>query len=560
MLRPPCAAGAPRYGAQGFGFVTGAERLADPALRIPELGNGFVPAWWYGDEVLETLQGDAQGTEVLPSGAVLAADLPGRLVPLCYRVRLPAGRYRVCAVLEARQPCAEALLFLGRRRLCWRGALAAGQRAEAEGLCDVSPIIPRGQTGRREADGLEITLAAPGVRLCALRVEQVQLPAVYIMGDSTVTDQPADLPYAPGASYAGWGQMLPLFLGGQACVSNHAHSGLTTESFRTEGHYDILLDLVRPGDLVLMQFGHNDQKLPRLQAGGGYRDRLAQYIAELRAVGARPVLVTPLARNSWHSAGRYNDLLAAYAAAVLELGAQTGTPVVDLHADMMQAVCAAGLEGAKRWFYPGDYTHTNDFGACMAAGFVAAALARLGLVQAAPAAPWEPHGPFAPLQPPADTKLAPPEGAGPAFAEYDELRPHAPLTRAEALALVISAMHFFPINVYNDLYEDVVGHEPYAGTVQCAAQNGLIPPDFVADGCLHPQQAVSLQEFLRLLMRGCASRRTVQPSALRPSGVAPQAMEAVQLALGAGLVTPGEDWDAPLPRNRAAALCRALGI
>ncbi len=64
--------------------------------------------------------------------------------------------------------------------------------------------------------------------LASLSIKREMSPVVYIAGDSTVTDQSAEYPYAPGTSYSGWGQMLAYFLPGRAAVSNHAHSGLTT--------------------------------------------------------------------------------------------------------------------------------------------------------------------------------------------------------------------------------------------------------------------------------------------------------------------------------------------
>mgnify|MGYP000556227301 FL=1 len=167
--------------------------------------------------------------------------------------------------------------------------------------------------------------------------------------------------------------MLPAYLP-DVCITNHAHSGLTTESFTSEGHWDIVKPRLRAGDICLYQFGHNDQKLAHLQAYGGYTDRLRTYIKEARTAGAVPVLVTPLARNSWKDAAHYNDFLADFANAVLTLGKAENVMVLDLHTWAMALMQQDGLETAKRWFYPGDYTHTNDFGAYKMAGFVAHAL------------------------------------------------------------------------------------------------------------------------------------------------------------------------------------------
>ena len=86
-------------------------------------------------------------------------------------------------------------------------------------------------------------------------------------------------------------------------------------------------------------------------------DCLRTYIKETRTAGAVPVLITPLARNSWRDPTHYNDFLADFADAVLDLGKEEAVPVLDLHAYAMQLIRQEGLETAKRWFYPGDYTH-----------------------------------------------------------------------------------------------------------------------------------------------------------------------------------------------------------
>jgi lysophospholipase L1-like esterase len=204
-----------------------------------------------------------------------------------------------------------------------------------------------------------------------LKVETWLGKTIYLAGDSTVTDQSAEYPYTPSLSYGGWGQMLPAFLDGVYGVSNHSHSGLTTESFRTEGHYNILMEQIKSGDICLFQFGHNDQKLDHLKASEGYRVNLIQYIKEVREKGAIAILVTPLARNSWAEDGSvYHDLLKEYAEEVISLGRTMSVPVVDLHGKSMELIKEYGLEGSKQWFYPLDYTHTNDYGAWKMAGYV----------------------------------------------------------------------------------------------------------------------------------------------------------------------------------------------
>lgn len=554
-------AGAPYEGKKGCGFVTGENTAELPVLQTPELNSGFIPAWWYVGKPLVSVCQDAFGCYAAADESVRKEDLEqDRHVPLIFRVDVPsAGQYRVTVTLYAVDDEAEVLLFQSRRRLAWHGSLRCGEYVRKTFLTDVSPVIPRGKTEPEACSGIQIALVSGSARLCAVSAEKTCCRMMYIMGDSTVTDQSADVPYAPGASYSGWGQMISAFLPDGVGVSNHAHSGLTTESFRSEGHWRIMAGLIRPGDLCLMQFGHNDQKLDHLKAYGGYTERLKQYIGELRAMGAVPVLITPLSRNTWKPDGSYNDLLAEYAEACFRLGKETDVPVVDLHGASRRWIETNGLEKSKQWFFPGDYTHTNDWGAYRIAAFVSRELKSLGMLPLIlPTEEWACGAPVAPLEPPADAEESRPEDNTPLFADLE--RPGDALTRIEAFEMVIQTMHFFPINVYNDMFDDVVGHEPYAGTVQCAAQNGLIPPFLVVDGKLHPRQTATLKEYLAILMAGYASRRTLSAKDGSARKVALSADETIKLAVSLGLVPEESPWDMPVTRGRAAELCRAVRL
>lgn len=397
----------PRYRPGDQGFVTEKEWNLYPALRIPEVNSGFTLPPWYEKTPLSELADTGHGVSIHLSAAV--PDFRERALPLWYKMDVGSGRFRITVTLSAREDGGEALLFVGRRRLCWRGRLEKGKSVTVSALCEVSPIIASGggdaavsDLGRME--GVSIDVSIVGAVLMSLTVEDWSGPALYLMGDSTVTDQPAQIPYAPGAPYSGWGQMLPCYLGEQFCVSNHSHSGLSTETFRDRGHYGLLRELLKPGDAVMIQFGHNDQKRKHLSAESGFTDNLVRYIDELRAAGANPVLVTPLARNTWTSETEYNDMLAPFAAAMQAVGRNQNVPVLDLHKAMKDTVCRAGLEKARIWYHAGDFTHTNDFGAYMAAGFVAEEMARAGLAQRKIFPDWKIHGPM--------TELTPPSGEG----------------------------------------------------------------------------------------------------------------------------------------------------
>lgn len=547
----------------GYGFITGANREKIPVLRIPEANGGFLHKWWYAQKETTRIEIGEHGCTWKASEEVGKSEIKGYFIPLCYRQDVPeAGNYRLTLTLWAEKDMEEVLLFAGRRRLVWRGAVSADQSLMVTAVCDVSPIIPRGQT--EPLMDLSICLSIIGgeetLFLQSVRIEKTEAHRVYIMGDSTVADQTADFPYAPGVCYSGWGQMLGAFLPLDYCVSNHAHSGLTTESFRSEGHWNVMEPLIRPGDYCLLQFGHNDQKLDYLKADEGYTMRLERYVRELWEKGAKPVLVTPLARNSWYNPENYHDLLFDYAEAVLELGNRRNVPVLDLHGYSMAWIRKLGIEDAKQWFFPSDYTHTNDFGAYKMAAFVSEGLCRIMNTEPIKQGEWIPHGPFMSPAPQAGCRMAATKQNTDALERFASERPDQFITRVECLELVIQRMRFFPINVYNDLFEDVIGHEPFAGTVQCAAQNHMIPPFFICDGKLDPGRAVTLQDFLAVLMPAYGSRKKLRKAESVPDSIEEGAKDAIRLAMGEGLVRWDSPWNRLLTRKEAVDLCRAVQI
>lgn len=563
---------------KSWGFVTEANRRADPMLQIPELNAGFDAFCWYRDRDLTRIAQDASGCYV-DSPCILSqfSENSGRRIPLTFKADVPGwGNYKVRLKLFAAVKEEELLIFLGRRRLFYRGKLSAGEELETEFLLNICDIIPRGRKMIYPDYSAEITLVGNAPRLVSAEICPVQSSVLYIAGDSTVTDQSGEYPYAPGSSYCGWGQMLSAFTGSLAAVSNHAHSGLTTESFRSEGHYQIILNHIQKGDYCLFQFGHNDQKMNHLKAEEGYRNNLVTYIKEIRAKEASPILVTPLARNSWRgSDGSYNDLLQNYALVCKEIGAQMKVPVVDLHGKSMEFVRNLGLEEAKLYYFPGDFTHSNDYGAYKMAGFVAEDLleqlsgGKFGKTGEKPANEWIPERNISLPRPPANWE----GGDDPADGKElfrDLTRPEEWLTRAEAMDLVIQAMNFFPVNVYNDMFEDVAGHEWYAGTIECAYQNGMIPQFMVREKKIFPDKAVTLREFLSIAMTGyqCRKRLPVQPikqQSLKKSSRKFVTIhsplweeEEIQAASAMGIAAKEADLDHFISRKNAAAICKTL--
>ncbi|MFT4177099.1 MAG: rhamnogalacturonan acetylesterase [Luteolibacter sp.] len=215
---------------------------------------------------------------------------------------------------------------------------------------------------------LEINGKQPGVVTIDIKPAE-NATTLFLVGDSTVTDQRNE-------PYAGWGQMLPRFFQQGIAVSNQAESGLALHSFERQKRLDKVLSMMKKGDYLFIQFGHNDQKNKAPNAGPftTYKDNLKTYIAAARKKGGIPVLVTPMERRRWDK-GTVKTTLSDYAEAVRQAGAEENVKVIDLHAMSLKLYAALGEENSKKAFafapagtYPGqdkamaDNTHHNSFG------------------------------------------------------------------------------------------------------------------------------------------------------------------------------------------------------
>ena len=570
-----------------YGFVAEENRRVVNTLQFPELSDGFDTAYWFRDYDLTKILQDQTGCSV-SARQVEGHEIRDGYIPLHFKAEVPRiGNYEITVTIQHKSGIV--LLFAGPRRLYYalhmdqckevKNAQEPSSTAEktetiqktfSVNVCD---IIPRGKESVYEKRSIDVTMISDQASLVSIDVREVNCPTIYIAGDSTVTDQSAEYPYHPGSSYSGWGQMLSAYLTEQIAVSNHAHSGLTTESFRMEGHYAIIQAHIKPGDYLFIQFAHNDQKLPQLKAEEGYRQNLIHYIEEAQRYGAFPVLVTPLARNTWKADdGTYNDFLEEYAETVKKVGKELQIPVIDLHEKSMLFVKEHGLEASKPYFFPNDYTHSNDYGAYVMAGFVKDEIRKecsnleVAAYQRLVDHLTEGFGTFAmPDQisvPEAPDYMEHVENPNSAVLFADLERPKDMLTRVEALDMVIQAARFFPTNVFNDIYTDIVGHEWFAGTVQCAYQNGLILPEMVTEQRFEPERHVTLQEFLVFAMGGYKSRRGLPEASACSLDAQTEkyARPYVRAAYQLGAVKDGDICDAVITREDAAQICRKLNI
>ena len=181
---------------------------------------------------------------------------------------------------------------------------------------------------------------------------------VYLIGDSTMADKAL-----VGTAERGWGQVLPLFFDNDVIIENHARNGRSTKSFIAEGRWQTVVEKLKPGDWVFIQFGHNDAKKEDTsryaEAHTDYRNNLAKFVNETRAKGAEPILLTPVTRRQFDKEGTLTDTHGDYPGVVRELAAALHVPLIDVHKQSMKLVASLGPEESKKdfvWIKPGFYT------------------------------------------------------------------------------------------------------------------------------------------------------------------------------------------------------------
>jgi lysophospholipase L1-like esterase len=335
------------------------------------------------------------GATLLTAGSIYSATAPGFDLqtlpqidsrscssekPFFFSVALPEGSYRVTVKLGGAQPSTTTIWAEARRLMLEKVAVKADGSVTRK--FDVNVRVPAiaGDVSRtvhlkpREVGNLnwdtKLTLEFNGDHpsFRELRIEPIQETTIYLAGDSTVVDQDVE-------PWAAWGQMLPRFFRPGVVVANHAESGETTRSFVTEQRLAKVMSLIKPGDYLFIQFAHNDQK-PNAVSLDDYRKLLADFIAQARARGATPVLVTSMNRRTFDAEGKITNSLAGYPGAMREVAAQQHAALIDLNAMSKALFEALGPEGTLRAFmhYPAksfpnqneaisDDTHFNGYGA-----------------------------------------------------------------------------------------------------------------------------------------------------------------------------------------------------
>jgi DNA sulfur modification protein DndE len=199
---------------------------------------------------------------------------------------------------------------------------------------------------------------------------------VYLAGDSTMANKAADK-----RPETGWGEYLGInFDETKIKVENHAQNGRSTKSFINEGRWQKIVDSLKKGDYVFIEFGHNDEKLDKPEVGAAantdYRNNLIRFVNDVRAKKAFPILLTPVMRRRFDEKGEFYDTHGEYPDAVRKVATELKVPLIDLHKKTGELLIKYGAEESKKLFlqlkegehpnYPKgieDNTHFNQRGA-----------------------------------------------------------------------------------------------------------------------------------------------------------------------------------------------------
>jgi len=195
-------------------------------------------------------------------------------------------------------------------------------------------------------------------------IDSTEVPTIYLIGDSTMAERKEPVIVNPER---GWGQALSAFFAEAVQIENHAVNGRSTRSFIEEGRWEVVLEKLAPGDFVLIQFGHNDQKYkdPKRYTNPttAYYNNLRRFVEEARQKGATPVLLTPIVRRKFNEHGTLTDTHGIYPLIVRQLAEEEEVLFIDHLSKTEAFVFEQGNEASKPyyvWVPAGKYAKFPD--------------------------------------------------------------------------------------------------------------------------------------------------------------------------------------------------------
>jgi lysophospholipase L1-like esterase len=206
---------------------------------------------------------------------------------------------------------------------------------------------------------------------------------IWMAGDSTLAEKQPDK-----RPETGWGESFgQFFRAGEVRIANRAMNGRSTRTFISEHRWQAIVDSVKRGDYVFIQFGHNDEspeKTDRYTPPADFRANLARMVDDVRSKGATPVLLTPVRRRKFGESGQLVDTHGEYPDLVRAVAAERKVALIDMHRSSGDALSRLGPDSSRAVFlqlkpgenpnYPNgveDNTHFRPLGAELMAALAA---------------------------------------------------------------------------------------------------------------------------------------------------------------------------------------------
>jgi lysophospholipase L1-like esterase len=302
--------------------------------------------------------------------------------PTYFSVKLPEGNYQVEVVMGSAEKASNITIKAESRRLMLE-QFSIKKGKPVTKIFNVNVRTPKIDDSQnvslkdREKDILnwddKLTLEFLGdVTIQSIKItKKDNLTVVYLAGDSTVTDQDVE-------PWASWGQFITNYFDDTVVVANYGVSGSALSSFKGGNRLKKILSLIKKGDYLFVEFGHNDEKIKGEGNGawGSYSTLLAEFVQSARDKGAIAVLVTPTQRRSFNENGTLKETHGDFPAAMRTVAEKNNVALIDITKITTELYETWGDEPSRKAFvqypantFPGqvkaleDNTHFNSFGA-----------------------------------------------------------------------------------------------------------------------------------------------------------------------------------------------------
>ena len=337
--------------------------------------------------------------------------------PFYFSAKVPDGNYRVTVRLGSKKREGETTVRAESRRMMVEKCVTRkGEFREFSFIVNKRSIdipsyigidgkptqpsvvrIKPGEVGSLTWDE-KLTLEFNGGSPCvqSIKIEpDTTATTIFLCGNSTVVDQGTE-------PWASWGQMFTRWFVEQSLtpkpstlnisIANYAESGLTATSFMAQNRLEKILSVIREGDYVICEFGHNDEKEKGPGTGAWYHYSVAlkKFVDMVRAKKGNIIFCTPTQRRFFDAEGKIKNTHGDFPAAMKAVAERENVPLIDLNAETKTLFETMGVEGSKHLLvhYPmgtfpwqqkkfSDNTHFNPFGAYEVSKLVVMGLKRL---------------------------------------------------------------------------------------------------------------------------------------------------------------------------------------